>query len=195
MSLKHLKFKKNTLMREIEAELSRRIRPDQADPTHSGNPILLLGIGNFLMGDEGIGPQFIHELAKEGITYPQTDVLDGGVGGFTLMGHFDTYDKVIFVDATMDGRPLGTVRLIKPRFASDFPQALSAHDFGLKDMVESMYLLGRVPELYLFTVSIEEIRPMTVALSPAVAASIPVLQAEVGKLIATLLTAEPVTTA
>jgi len=169
-------------MRAIESRLSQRLSPT-LEPGSSSNDILLLGIGNFLMGDEGIGVQFIHQLAEQDIEFPNTDIMDGGVGGFTLMGHFDAYDKVIFVDATMDGKAPGTVSLIKPRFSSDFPKGLTAHDFGLKDMVESMFLLGRVPTLYLFTISIEEIKPMTVDLSPAVAASLPVLETEVGRLI------------
>jgi hydrogenase maturation protease len=177
-------------MRELEAKLSQRIAAP--DATAQRPSILLIGIGNYLMGDEGIGVQFIQWLAENNVQLPDTDILDGGVGGFTLMGHFDAYDKVIFVDATMDQKPLGTVSLIKPRFSSDFPKGLTAHDFGLKDMVESMYLLGRVPELYLFTISIEEIQPMTVVLSPAVENSIPVLAREVGQLIQQLATPETV---
>lgn len=175
----------NREQREIEAILSSRLSP-APEPGTSTNDILILGIGNFLMGDEGIGPQFIHEMARRQVDFPRADIMDGGVGGFTLMSHFDAYDTVIFIDATMDSQPSGTVTLIKPRFSSDFPKALSAHDFGLKDMVESMYLLGHVPQLYLFTISIAEIAPMTVEMSPAVMASIPVLEKEVGELIATL---------
>lgn len=39
------------------------------------------------------------------------------------------------VDATIDGRPAGTVRVLEPRFASDFPRSLGAHDIGLRDLV------------------------------------------------------------
>ena len=177
-------------MRDIEAKLSQRIA--QPDAKSDRPSIRLIGIGNYLMGDEGIGVQFIQWLAENDIDFPDTDILDGGVGGFTLMGHFDAYDKVIFIDATMDGKPLGTVSLIKPRFSSDFPKGLTAHDFGLKDMVESMYLLGRVPELYLYTISIEVIQPMTVNLSEEVAISIPVLHKEVGHLIEQLAPPEAV---
>ncbi len=175
-------------MRTIENTLSRRLSP--APDGSSSNDILLLGIGNFLMGDEGVGVQFIHRLAEQDIQFPNTDIMDGGVGGFTLMGHFDAYDKVIFVDATMDGKPPGTISLIKPRFSSDFPKGLTAHDFGLKDMVESMFLLGRVPELYLITISIAEIKPMCVELSPAVAESMQELEQQVTQLIGQLTAAE-----
>lgn len=170
-------------MRAIEKAISDRIISGAENALQEKKDTLVLGVGNFLMGDEGVGVHFIHELIKRDIRYHNADILDGGVGGFALMSYFDQYDHVIFVDATMDGKPDGTISLIKPKFASDFPQAISAHDFGLKDMIESMYLLGEVPKLYLFTVSIPEIKPMTLQLSQAVRAAIPILIKNVGKLV------------
>ncbi len=148
---------------------------------------LVVGVGNYLMGDEGIGVHFIQHLEKYKMKFDQTDILDGGTGGFNLMGTLDAYDTIIFIDATMDGKPPGSISLIKPRFASDFPNALSAHDFGLKDMVESMYLLGNAPEMYLFTISINEIKPMHISLSKEVNSAIPILVDRVEQLISDLL--------
>jgi hydrogenase maturation protease len=145
--------------------------------------ILVLGVGNYLMGDEGVGVQFIQYLENNNITFKNADILDGGTGGFTLMGTLDSYETIVFVDATMDGKPPGTISLIRPKFASDFPSAISAHDFGLKDMIESMYLLGKAPEMYLFTISINEIKPMHINLSQEVKNAIPFLVDEVQKLI------------
>lgn len=133
--------------------------------------ILVMGVGNYLMGDEGIGVHIIQEMA--GMDLPENvDILDGGTGGFLLLNCFDAYPVVIFVDATMDGQAPGTVSLTRPRFASDFPSALSVHDVGLKDMVEAMFLTGKVPDLYLVTVSIDHIDPMSMELSPQVKQSI-----------------------
>jgi len=86
---------------------------------------------------------------------------------------FEAYSTVIFVDATMDGKPAGTISLIRPKFASDFPSALSVHDVGLKDMIEAVYLMEKIPDIHLFTVSIEELNPMTVELNDKVKAIIP----------------------
>jgi hydrogenase maturation protease len=136
------------------------------------NSILILGVGNYLMGDEGIGVQTIQQMAT--IELPDyLDILDGGTGGFLLLSCFEAYSKVIFIDATMDGKPEGTISLIRPKFASDFPSALSVHDVGLKDMIEAVYLMDQVPDIHLFTVSIEEISPMTVELSEKVKNAIP----------------------
>ncbi|KUO65710.1 MAG: hypothetical protein APF83_01285 [Lutibacter sp. BRH_c52] len=124
------------------------------------------------MGDEGIGVHVMQEMAK--IKLPEyVDILDGGTGGFLLLNCFEAYQTIIFVDATMDGKPAGTISLIRPKFASDFPSALSVHDVGLKDMIEAVYLMEEKPDLHLFTVSIEELVPMTIELSPNVKNAIP----------------------
>ncbi len=138
------------------------------------NSILVMGVGNYLMGDEGIGVQTIQQMAKQDLP-ENIDILDGGTGGFLLLSCFESYPTIIFVDATMDGKPVGTVSLIRPKFASDFPSALSVHDVGLKDMIEAVYLMEKVPDIHLFTVSIEEIKPMTLELSQEVKDAIPKL--------------------
>lgn len=133
---------------------------------------LILGIGNYLMGDEGVGVQLIQEMIKKDLP-ENIDILDGGTGGFLLLSSFEAYGRVILVDATMDGKEEGTVSMIKPKFAADFPSALSVHDVGLKDLIESVYLMDSKPEIYLFTISIKEMKPMTLELSPKVKKAIP----------------------
>jgi len=136
------------------------------------NSILVMGVGNYLMGDEGIGVHIIQEMSK--IKLPKyVDILDGGTGGFLLLNCFEAYNTIIFIDATMDGKPAGTISLIRPKFASDFPSALSVHDVGLKDMIEAVYLMEKIPDIHLFTISIEELNPMTVKLNEKVSAAIP----------------------
>lgn len=144
------------------------------------NSILIMGVGNYLMGDEGIGVHTIPEMSKRELP-EYVDILDGGTGGFLLLGCFEVYPTIIFVDATMDGKPAGTVSLLRPKFASDFPSALSVHDVGLKDMVEAVYLMEKVPDIHLFTISIEELNPMTIELSTKVKDSIPKLIDEILK--------------
>lgn len=138
------------------------------------NSILVMGVGNYLMGDEGIGVHIIQEMAKKDLP-EYVDILDGGTGGFLLLSCFQVYPTIIFIDATMDGKPAGTISLIRPKFASDFPSALSVHDVGLKDMIEAVYLMDKIPDIHLFTVSIEEINPMTIELNDKVRDAIPEL--------------------
>lgn len=140
--------------------------------TNKKDKILVLGIGNYLMGDEGVGVHIIHHM--EAMNLPEyVEVLDGGTGGFFLMNVFDEYGKVIFLDATMDGKDAGFIKVRYPKFASDFPKSLSVHDVGLKDMVEALYILGDLPELHLITISVKGIQPMVVGMTEKVEACIP----------------------
>lgn len=142
-----------------------------AVPSPSG--VLVLGVGNVLLGDEGAGVHAVR--AMEGEDWPEhVTLLDGGTGGFHLLSFFQEYARIVLVDATMDGQPPGTVRLIRPRFSSDYPRTLSAHDIGLKDLVESAALLGLAPEVVLVVVSVATLpEGLDMGLSPEVAAALP----------------------
>jgi len=143
---------------------------------------LILGIGNLIMGDEGVGVHAIRLLQAE--SFPASvEVLDGGTGGFHLLSLFQRDKRIILIDATMDGSPPGTIRIIRPRFASDFPRTLSAHDIGLRDMVESASLLGALPSIDLITVAIAEVQPMTMELSPTIQQTLPRIVESVHKLL------------
>ncbi|MCB0639478.1 MAG: hydrogenase maturation protease [Lewinella sp.] len=143
---------------------------------HPQHPILLMGVGSLLMGDEGVGVHFARHVARDGRFTSQLDVVDGGTGGFYLWEYFEKYPTVILIDATLDERPPGSVRRLRPRFASDFPRSMSTHDIGLRDVVESLQLMGRMPELHLLAVSIEDLQLMQDELTPPVAASFPALE-------------------
>ena len=126
--------------------------------------ILVLGIGNILLGDEGVGVKVIKLL--EEINLPKNiELLDGGTGGFHLLSYLQDHDRIIMIDATLDGQDTGTINIIKPRFSNEFPRTLSSHDIGLKDLVESASLLGKLPEILLFTVSVNPEQSLTMELS------------------------------
>lgn len=142
-------------------------------PDGAARPVLILGVGNVLLGDEGAGVHAARRLEQEAWP-PHVTILDGGTGGFHLLSLFQEYARIVLVDATMDGQPPGTVRLIRPRFASDYPRTLSAHDIGLKDLVESAALLGLTPEVALVVVSVKTLpEGLHAELSPEVAAALP----------------------
>jgi hydrogenase maturation protease len=134
--------------------------------------LLVLGIGNLLMGDEGVGVHAVRALENEELP-PDARLMDGGTGGFHLLSAFREEPEIIIIDATLDGSPPGTVRVLEPRFASDFPRSLGAHDIGLRDLIEAAALLGPLPRTHLIAVSIERIGPPGTELSPRVAAGLP----------------------
>lgn len=130
----------------------------------NNKPVLLLGIGNILMGDEGVG---VHAIERaETFDIPEwMDILDGGTGGFHLLEYFEKYRHVVMIDATLDDKTTGSWRKITPRYANDFPRAMSTHDIGLKDLVSALHLSGRLPEITLYVISIESIQQQGIYLT------------------------------
>lgn len=167
----------NTLVGEPHFARSQAVRP--------ATRVLVLGVGNLLMGDEGVGIHVLRLLEKEA---PPDGVrlLDGGTGGINLLIEFDEVCEIMLIDATRDGKPAGTVTFLQPRDACELPRGLGAHDFGLKDLFAVSALLGRPPAIHLFTISVEEIRPMCMDLSPAVAAAVPEVANAVSELASSL---------
>jgi hydrogenase maturation protease len=136
--------------------------------------ILIMGIGNYLMADEGVGVHAAEQLQL--MSWPDNiEVLDGGTGGFHLLEYFEIHDHVILIDATLDGREPGTIRKIKPRFAKDFPPAMSTHDIGLKDMVSALQFMDKMPVIDLFVVSIASIQDQGIQLTAPIQKILPEL--------------------
>ena len=134
--------------------------------------ILVLGIGNILMGDEGIGVHVIRHLQENEL--PQdVECLDGGTGSFTLLGPMQAAEKIIIIDATIDDALVGTVRRLRPRFSKDYPRTLTAHDIGLKDLLDAFYILGETPDVTLFAISIAPLGEISIDLSLGLAEKIP----------------------
>lgn len=133
---------------------------------------LILGIGNILMGDEGIGVRVVEELTN--LNLPENiELLDGGTGGFILLEPMRNAEKIILIDATIDENEVGTVKTFRPRFSKDYPKTLTAHDIGLKDLLDAFYLLGETPDVTLFAVTVSELNDLEIKLSQKVEESIP----------------------
>ena len=148
---------------------------------------LILGIGNVLLRDEGIGVHAIKEL--ETLDWPENvDLLDGGTGGFHILSLVQEYKTIIMIDATLDSDTTGTIKVLKPKFSKDFPKALSSHDIGLKDLIDSAILLDSLPRMYLITVTIRPEQDVNMELSPEIQKTIPGIIKEVLSLLNSLNT-------
>ena len=134
---------------------------------NSDAPVLVLGIGNVLMGDEGVGVHVIRQL--NGMKLPDgVECLDGGTGSFLLLEPMQQAKRIVLIDATFDGNPAGTVTRLMPRFSSDYPKTLTAHDIGLKDVLDAAYLTRGSLDVTLFAVSIDPIQGLGMELSPPI---------------------------
>ncbi len=128
----------------------------------------MLGLGNVLMGDEGIGVHVVRAVEQKLAEYPPAapvECLDGGTGGFTLLEPLQDAARVILIDAAADGNPEGTVTRTTPRFSKDYPPTLTAHDIGVKDLLDVFYIQGGGPEVVLYAITIDPKQPIRMSLS------------------------------
>jgi hydrogenase maturation protease len=132
--------------------------------TNSPKKTLVLGLGNVLMGDEGIGVHVVRALEEQSL--PEgVECLDGGTGGFMLLEPLQSADHVLMIDAAADGNPEGTVTRTTPRFSRDYPPTLTAHDVGIKDLLDVFYIQGGGPDIVLYAITINPQQPITLNLS------------------------------
>jgi hydrogenase maturation protease len=125
---------------------------------------LVLGLGNVLMGDEGIGVAVLKQL--ETLALPAgVECLDGGTGGMVLLGPMESAGRIILIDAAADGNPIGTVTRTTPRFSKDYPVTLTAHDIGVKDVLDVFYIRGNAAEVVLYAITIDPRQPIRMSLS------------------------------
>lgn len=121
-------------------------------------------MGNVLMGDEGIGVYILRALEKHTLP-PGVECLDGGTGGFTLLEPLESADRIVMIDAANDGNPVGTVSRTTPKFSRDYPPTLTAHDVGMKDLLDVFYIQGGNHEIVLYAVTIDPKQPIRMSLS------------------------------
>ena len=134
------------------------------------------------MGDEGIGVHAVRYL--EQLDLPShVHCLDGGTGGFTLLEPMQDADRVILIDAAKTSNPPGTIEVLYPKFSSDYPRTLTAHDIGLKDLLDAFYFIGERPNIVLVAVSINMPEEMTVELNPEMKDAIPRIVEKVRELL------------
>jgi hydrogenase maturation protease len=141
-----------------------------------GSGTLILGLGNPLRGDDGLGPRVIVELRRRGLPEGVT-ATDAGTAGLDLLRYLEGWGRVVVVDAVDVGREPGQFVRFTPSEARFLRSegGLSIHDHGLGEAIALASALGRrLPELVVYG-----LQPMDMAwregLSPQVEASVPAL--------------------
>ena len=135
-----------------------------AEKPRNHKKTLVLGLGNVIMGDEGVGVHVVRALEKRAL--PEgVECLDGGTGGFILLEPLQSADRIILIDAAADGNPPGTVTRTAPRFSRDYPPTLTAHDIGVKDLLDAFYMQGGTREVTLYAITIDPKQPISMELS------------------------------
>ncbi|CAN5210649.1 HyaD/HybD family hydrogenase maturation endopeptidase [soil metagenome] len=135
----------------------------------------VLGIGNPLMGDDGVGITLLDELMANPLRIPGRPVefVDGGTIGMSLLPLVLDAGSLLVLDAVADGAPGTVVQLSGDQLPRLLRMKLSPHQVGLLDVLASARLLGSEPS----RVAVVGIAPayvdMRLGLSPEVAAAVP----------------------
>jgi hydrogenase maturation protease len=110
----------------------------------SAERVLVLGVGNLLRGDEGVGIHAVRELTKRPLP-PHVDVVDGGTAGLDLLHLMGEYDRVVIIDAVEAGEEPGAILRFAPQDitsqAGDF--AISLHQTEVLEVFSLAAYLGR----------------------------------------------------
>ncbi len=100
------------------------------------NSIILLGVGNILLTDEGLGVHVVNEMRKEYTFSPEIGIIDGGTMGMELLSYMRGMKKLLLVDAVNGGEEPGTVYEFPHRdMETYFTDHISVHEVGMQDIL------------------------------------------------------------
>jgi hydrogenase maturation protease len=143
--------------------------------------IAVLGLGNVLMGDDGLGPYVAAVLSASYEFGPGVSVLDAGTPGLDLIPYISGLDVLILVDTVRAGGSPGELRLYRREQILAMPAGprLTPHDPGFKEALQALEFEGTAPREVLLVGVIPEHVARGVELSGAVREAVPKVEAEV----------------
>jgi hydrogenase maturation protease len=130
--------------------------------------VLVLGIGNILLSDEGVGVKAVEELQSRYNCPDTVEIVDGGTVGFELLPYFENRSHILIIDAVKTGNKPGTIVRIDdpPAF---FQKKVSPHQIGLADVMGIAVITDNMPQhIALFGIEPKELST-GLELSPEVA--------------------------
>ena len=108
--------------------------------------ISLIGVGNILLQDEGVGVQAVEALRKR-FDFPEdVRLLDGGTLGLDLLPFIEGMERILFMDAVDLKKEPGTIAIIEDEDLPSFlAPKLSLHHVGLSDLLFASSFMGIRP--------------------------------------------------
>jgi hydrogenase maturation protease len=142
--------------------------------------LLILGLGNVLCGDDGLGVAAVEELNRDYAAPEGVQILDGGTLGLALLGWATDAERLLLVDAIQADLPPGSlVRLAGDEVGPAVRDRLSVHQIGVADLLDSMELIGRTPPSVSLLGMVPASLELMTELTPAVLSGLPALVAAV----------------
>lgn len=135
--------------------------------------VVVLGIGNILLSDEGVGVRVVERLERDYRLPDMVEVIDGGTCGMEMLEQLEDLDALIVVDCVRFGQPPATPVLLKgddvPVF---FKTKLSPHQVSLSDVLASLEFTNRAPKRTVIVGMQPASMELGMDLTPAVAARV-----------------------
>jgi hydrogenase maturation protease len=138
-------------------------------------PVLVLGVGNMLLGDDGVGPALLSKVGERYSRVQDVECVDGGTQGLALLGYLAERTTLVLLDAYSSGKAPGEVTVLNKSelLAPGAQRATTAHEGNAGELLAVAQLVGELPE-QVFLVGVEPERVRTeLGLSPSVKAALP----------------------
>lgn len=108
--------------------------------------VIVLGVGNILLRDEGVGVRVIEALAERYALPPEVEIVDGGTVGMDLLDTLAGCDHLLICDAVQTGAPPATVvKLADAEVPALFQTRYSPHQLGLSEVLATLILMDEAP--------------------------------------------------
>ncbi len=138
------------------------------------SPVLILGVGNILMKDEGVGVHVVNQIQEMGEQLsPDVEIIDGGTAGFDLIPLMKGRRKIIIVDAMKMSDAPGSIYRFTPEDVATPSRGYSLHNTGILDVIRMLRMLGDNPEIQIIGIVTEDITTMEIAMSEALINAVP----------------------
>lgn len=135
--------------------------------------LLLLGIGNLLLSDEGVGIHALRYLEQNYSWPPPVELLDGGTAGMELLAPIAMATHLIILDAVQTQAPPGTlVQIAHADWPAFFRTKLSSHQVGLAEVLAAATLTDSLPKYITLVGVVPASLKLGMELTPAVAAQL-----------------------
>ena len=125
-------------------------------------PVVVLGLGNPLMADEGIGVYLVERLMESAAEHPAVDFVDAGTGGLSILYHIEDRHKAIVIDCASMDEPPGTIRRFTPEEVQSTKVLAhqSLHEADVMQIIAMTRQLGQAPdEIVIFGIQPERVEP------------------------------------
>jgi hydrogenase maturation protease len=145
----------------------------QLKSSHNISKPLILGVGNLLLSDDGVGVHVIKRLNEEDV---DADLLDVGMGGFDILERILGYRKVIIIDSIITGGEPGTIYHLTPEDLSNYPALSHTHSVDLPTSLKlgQQLMADEMPdEIIIYAIEAEDITTFNENCTPKVKAAIP----------------------